>query len=268
MVMSAPNGARRTRTDHAALPVTPRQLADCAHSLLDQSVAVLHLHVRDDEERHTLSADKYRDAIKAVRASVGDAMIVQITTEAVGMFSSDQQMAVVRQLRPEATSLALRELCPDESKEAVAGHFFEWLVRERIWPQYILYNADDVARFDRLRRKGFFSDDRPFCMLVMGQYANERAGEIDDLTNMLSAADCDQFPWAVCCFGQNENEAALAAVKKNGHVRLGFENNVRLRNGSIAKDNAELIAQFHSSLGDSARRPSSADDIREFFIAS
>jgi len=263
--MSAPNGARRMPEDHAALPLTSAEIADCASSLVEQSVAVLHLHVRDEKKRHTINPDRYREATRAVRCAVGENMIVQITTEAVGQFEPDEQMAVVRQLRPEAVSLALRELCVDGSAEITAGNFFEWLVRERIWPQYILYSVDDVLRFERFRRKGLFAEDYPFCMLVLGQYADGQDGEVSDLVAMLEAG-ADHAPWAVCCFGEHENAAALHAASAGGHVRLGFENNLQLQDGSQALDNSALIAQFHASRGDDSRRVATAEEIRERWL--
>ena len=265
--MSAPNGARRMPVEHASLPITSPQIAECAESLVEESVAVLHLHVRDEEGRHTLDKDRYAGATAAVREAVGDEMIVQVTTEAVGMFEPDEQMQVVRDLRPEAVSLALRELCPDEAAESVAGPFFEWLVNEHIWPQYILYSVEDVVRFDRLRRKGLFAEEYPFCMLVLGQYAAEKEGKVSDLANLLDAG-ARSYPWSVCCFGKNENNAALQAVQDGGHVRIGFENNILLQDGAVASDNAALIAQFHASRGESARLAATADEIRERWLAA
>ena len=78
--------------EHESLPVTSRQIAECASSLAEESVAVLHLHVRDENNLHTLDADRYRDATAAVRSAVGDAMIVQVTTEAVGRYHPEEQM--------------------------------------------------------------------------------------------------------------------------------------------------------------------------------
>jgi len=264
--MSAPNGARRMPEDHAELPLTPARIANCASSLTEQSVAVLHMHVRDEKNQHTLDPDRYRDATKAVRSAVGESMIVQITTEAVGRFKPDEQMDVVRKLRPEAVSLALRELCADESSERTAGRFFEWLARERIWPQYILYSVEDVLRFERLRRKGLFAEDFPFCMLVLGQYEDGREGQVAELAAMREAG-ADRFPWAVCCFGGQENAAALQAASAGGHVRLGFENNLLLQDGSLAADNSALIAQFHASRANDTRRAATAAEIREQWLA-
>lgn len=263
IIMSAPNGARRTRRDHPALPVGPRDLADCAADLLDTGVSVLHLHVRDAAGGHTLDAGRYRSAIEAIRHRVGSRLILQVTTESVGLYEPEQQMAMVRDLRPEAVSLALRELCPDAAAETDAARFFKSLTEAGTWPQYILYSPEELVRFDSLRRRGVFGDDHPFCLLVLGRYSETLEGDPNELEDMLAAVDHRQFPWAVCCFGRQENAAMKMATERGGHVRIGFENNLLLADGTIASDNAALIRQYVDSVSDGGRRPATADDIRE-----
>lgn len=265
MVMAAPNGARRTKGDHPALPMTADELAECAAKLPEPGASVLHLHVRDREGRHTLDPDAYRAAMLRIGERTGDALVVQVTTEAAGCYSAGEQMAVVRALHPEAVSLALRELCPDEAAEPAAAAFFGWLADECIWPQYILHSADDFRRFETMRRRGLFADDHPSCLLVLGRYGEQRGGDPAELDTLLSSADPDGS-WSVCCFGSREHEAALAALERGGHVRIGFENNLLLADGRPAPDNAALIAQFTAALGQSKRRPATADEVREQFI--
>jgi uncharacterized protein (DUF849 family) len=266
MIMAAPNGARRNKADHAALPITAAELAADAVELRDCGVSVLHLHVRDAAGRHTLDADRYREAIVSIRDHVGDDLIIQVTTEAVGMYSAAEQMTVVRDLKPEAVSLALRELCPEPGSEQVAADFFAWLNRERIWPQYILYSPADLERFEDMRRRGVFSEDAPFAMFVLGNYTNGIAGSLADLDAILSAVDCDAFPWAVCCFGGNEHDVMIGAAARGGHVRMGFENNVLMADGSAAPDNAALIRQFTTATAGGARLPGTVAEIRSAFL--
>ena len=266
MVMSAPNGARRGLADHPALPITAERSAQDATALLHAGVSILHLHVRDDDGNHSLDAERYRQAIVAVRKAVGDELIIQVTTEAVGQYTSEQQVALVRELKPEAVSLALREVCPVGASEDSAVEFFAWMRDENIWPQYILYSVDDVLRFDDMRQRGVFADDAPFVMFVSGEYANAIPGTVADLRLMLAATDPDVYPWAACCFGQNENEVMLAATDLGGHVRLGFENNLHLKNGKLAPDNAALIKQYLDDKTASRRRPATAAEVRATFI--
>jgi len=100
------NGGRKTKVDHPALPLGPDELAMTAVSCLEAGAAMIHMHVRTAEGRHLLDPDAYRNAIDAVRRSVGDKLLIQIASEALGLYSPPQQIAVVKETRPEAVSLA------------------------------------------------------------------------------------------------------------------------------------------------------------------
>jgi len=244
--------------------MTAAELADNAVALRDAGVSVLHLHVRDDNRRHTLDPATYRTAIAAIRESVGDDLVLQVTTEAVGLYTSGEQMAVVRALQPEAVSIALREICPTRAAEPAAAKFFAWLRKKGIWPQVILYSIADVRRFDALRQSGVFADASPFVLFVLGNYADAVAGRVADLERMLAAATPEAWPWAVCCFGAEEHAVMCAALATGGHVRIGFENNLLLSDGTTAPDNAALIRQFVAVADKGRRRPASAAEIRQW----
>jgi uncharacterized protein (DUF849 family) len=103
-------------------------------------------------------------------------------------------------------------------------------------------------------------------MFVLGNYADSIAGTVADLDKLLAVTDSNAYPWAVCCFGQNENAVMRVATLREGHVRLGFENNLVLPDGEIAPDNAALIREYTASNGAGARRPASAADVRAAFL--
>ncbi|NNE04982.1 MAG: 3-keto-5-aminohexanoate cleavage protein [Xanthomonadales bacterium] len=263
--MCAPNGARRNHQDHAALPMTPAELATEAVKLVDARVSVLHLHVRDAQGRHSLDTGHYRDAIKAIRRAVGDQLVIQVTTESVGIYDRAQQMDLVRELRPEAVSLALGELCPDAAAESEAARFYRYLADEGIWAQHILYTPQQVRRFFELQQRGLFGEDRPWCLLVLGNYTQQRDGDLAEFERMRTAADLEKLVWSVCCFGAWEQQAALLACRRGGHVRLGFENNLLRADGSTASDNAQLVQDFTRAL-EGRRTPAGAVELREFLF--
>jgi uncharacterized protein (DUF849 family) len=266
MIMSAPNGARRQYSDHPDIPLTPAELANEARQLLDQQVSVLHLHVRHPDGRHSLEADHYQAGIHAIEQAVGNELIIQVTSEAVGIYNRHQQMEMVRNIRPEAVSLALRELCPDPAAELDAAEFYAFLCKEKIWPQHILYTMEEVKRFEVLRRKGLFAQENPACLLVLGNYADEKEGSPEELAEKLEGAHFEDLPWSACCFGRSELACMLATTERGGHVRLGFENNLWLENGALAGSNAELIKQYRESLSNQSRVPATADEVRDQFL--
>jgi uncharacterized protein (DUF849 family) len=268
MIISAPNGARRLKKDHPALPMTADELAIEAMQLLEQQVSVLHLHVRKPDGSHSLDPDIYRQALNAITAAVGTKLIIQVTSEAAGLYKQEAQMDMVRELRPEAVSLALRELCPDESSELEAGRFYEFLEKERIWPQHILYTAREVERFEHMRQRGVFAEEHPLCLLVLGNYADEIEGSIEELEEMVSMADFGNFPWGACNFGATELKCMLAVTRMGGHVRLGFENNLWLEDGSLAGRNSDLIEQYRKAIAGQSRTIANADEVRASFLTN
>lgn len=100
IIAVAPNGARKTQDFHPALPMTADEIARDAVACRDAGACMLHLHVRDRDGGHSLDGDTYRQAIAAVRTAVGDDMVIQITTEAVGHYTPDQQIALLHDVRP------------------------------------------------------------------------------------------------------------------------------------------------------------------------
>ncbi len=242
LLMVAPNGARRTKAEHPGLPLTPDELAVEARACLEAGAAAIHLHVRDGEGRHSLEPADYLPAIAAVRETAPE-MVVQITTEAVGRYGPAEQMACVRAVVPEAASLALRELAPDDEKETLERlrGFLRWMQVMDISPQFILYAPEEVERFLRLRSDGVIAFERPFLLFVLGRHSAEGTSTPEELDPFVEALGNAAAEWAVCAFGPREAEIALHAARLGGHARIGFENNDRLPDGSVAESNAELV---------------------------
>lgn len=260
----APNGAYKTHEQHPAVPLTADALADTARACLDAGAAMIHMHVRRPDGRHLLDAQAYQEATAAVRRAVGQSLVVQITTEAAQVYEPPAQMAVVRDTRPEAVSVGLRELLKPQVSEADLHGFFSWLVQEGIMTQVILYDEQDVAHWQRLRADGVIPEAPWFLLFVLGRYSAGQTSSPTDLLPFLNAHD-GQYPWAMCAFGPQENACAITAAGLGGHVRVGFENNLFLKDGSVAPDNAALVAQVAEGARALGRPLATADDIRKQF---
>jgi uncharacterized protein (DUF849 family) len=262
----APNGARKTKADHPALPITADEIAATAAACREAGAAMIHLHVRDPDGRHSLDVETYRAATAAVRAAVGRDLVVQITSEAVGIYRPEEQMQMVRELKPEAVSLAVREIVPDEAAEPAAADFLAWVRAEGILPQYILYSDDDLRRFDDLIARGVVPGERQVVLFVLGRYTKGQISEPRELMPFLAANSRDHL-WSVCAFGPRETACAVAAAALGGHARVGFENNFHLPDGSLAADNAALVAAVAGGLAAIGGRPASADEARDLMGA-
>lgn len=241
MIMVAPNGARRGRDVHPAIPLTGEEIAAEAAACARAGAAALHLHVRNNDLGHTINPECYQLVLDQVRDAVGNDMILQVTSESGGIYSRDEQMDMVRRLRPQAVSLAVREIAPDGVDEDEVGDFFAFVRDERIAPQFICYSPEDVARLFDLRRRGAVPFRHPFLLFVLGRYTDGQQSEPEDLAPFIEALGEEPAPWALCAFGQRELDCMEAAIKAGGHVRVGFENNIHRPDGTLARSNAELV---------------------------
>jgi uncharacterized protein (DUF849 family) len=222
---------------------------------------MLHLHVRDRAGRHSLEPDDYRPALAAIRARVGEALVVQVTTEAGGRYAPAEQIARMRALAPEALSISVRELWSDRRAAAEAAAFVAELAERAALVQYIVYDAADLSRLRQLHAEGAIPQRAPQVLLVLGSYAERRAGRPDELPALLAALP-PAWPWSVCAFGAAELRCVTAGALLGGHVRVGFENNLQLPSGAIAADNAELVRACHDVLDRLGLRSASCAETR------
>lgn len=242
----APNGAQKTPADHPTLPITADEIGRTAAACQDAGASMIHTHVRDRGLRHLLDALAYRDAIAAIRRECGPDLVIQITTEAAGRYGTSVQMAIVRDLKPEACSASIREFAGKPEQERAAADFFAWTLRESIHVQYILYDMEDLHRFIYLHQRGVVPHARPCLLFVLGRYAKDQQSTPPDLLPFLAADLPFEVDWFICAFGRLEAACALTAAAFGGHCRIGFENNTLLADGQTAPDNTALIRQLAS----------------------
>ncbi len=237
----APNGGRRTKADHPAIPLSPAELARTAAECLEAGAGMIHVHVRRPDGRHLLDAEAYGEAIAAIRAETAERMLIQITTEALGIYAPAEQIAVLKAVRPEATSLALREIVPDAAAEPAFAETLSWMKREKVLPQIILYDPSEAVRLAGMIRRGLVPWDDVPVLYVLGRYTVSQTSQPADLLPFL-ASDMPRFAnWSVCAFGQYEAACVTAAALLGGHARVGFENNLLLPDGRMAPSNAALV---------------------------
>ncbi len=264
IITSAPNGAYKLANDHPQVPLTADSLARTAKACLEAGAGMLHLHIRDAQGRHSLDVAGYRAALQAVRAAVGEDMVLQVTSEAAKAYEAPAQIAMVRELRPEAVSVGLREVDQPAIGEAGLAGFFGWLARERVMTQVILYDVTDLQRWQDLRQRGVVPEAPWFLLFVLGRYTAGQTSSPTDVVPCVHAHTTGE-PWAVCAFGKTEHACVTAAAALGGHVRVGFENNLYLKDGSLAPDNTALVAQAAEAAHSLGRPVATAAQIRERF---
>lgn len=237
-VTVAPNGARKTKTDHLNLPVSIEDIACTARQCSAAGAHELHLHIRDGKGQHTLDPGRYREAISAVSAAAPD-MQIQITTEAAGLFDVAEQFETLKQLVPSAASVSVREMARDET---LAQKLYAFANEAAVDIQHILYDVQDISLYRPWLSDAVIATSQREVLFVVGQYCPPKSGEVAALSPLLTALAGEMSSWTVCVFGKSEQAVMGSAIRQGGNVRVGFENNIHRADGHLLKDNAESVS--------------------------
>jgi uncharacterized protein (DUF849 family) len=264
--MVAPNGARRSKANHPRLPLTADELGAEARACRAVGASAIHVHVRDGNQRHSLDAALYRDAIASIRRACPD-IVIQTTTEAAGVFELDHQIASVESLQPSYLSYSIAELTAQG--EARAERFLAWAADAKIAIQFILYSDADISLLARLyRAKRLHLSGLPRVLLVAGRYSatqDSDVAEFDALYATLRANGLhEETVWMTCAFGRGEMACLERTIELGGHTRVGFENAIVDSLGLLARDNAErvgMVADLAARHGRTLAGPREAAEI-------
>ena len=245
-IMLAPNGAHRTKADHAALPVTIAETVKTAKECFDLGARGIHAHVRDKDQKHVLDAGLYRELMEEMTIQVPD-MHLQITTEAIGIYTPAQQRQLVHDVMPKAVSVSLKEMLINEDLDA-ARNFYHWAEDAQIAVQHIVYTPQELSRLIKCMEDGIIPPNPQQILFVLGRYSENQQSNPKDLTQFLKPLEtCSQrHDWAVCAFGSNETACIVEAIKAGGKGRIGFENSLWNADGSMAENNAERVNEIMS----------------------
>ncbi len=167
--------------------------------------------------------------------------------------------------RPEAASVALREIIRSEKDVLAAEAFLAWMYREHVAAQLILYSAAEVEQYLALRKRGAIPESRHWALFVLGTHGGTGAAKPADLLPFVRSWNGTASRWAVCAFGANEAACATTALTLGGHARVGFENNLLLPDGLRASSNEELVAVAAQAARLLGYPLADADTLRDWF---
>jgi uncharacterized protein (DUF849 family) len=261
IIMVAPNGARKTSRDHAALPVSIADTVAEAARCHAAGASALHAHVRGENDEHVLDAGLYRELLAELARQV-PAMLIQITSEAVGIYTPAEQVACIQAVVPQMVSMCLREISSNFEQPEYARRFFEWCDENTVHVQHIVFSAEEFQHFLDYREQGVIPVDHHCVLFVLGRYNVNFQSAPADLDPFLQY-DLAGLDWFTCAFGSQEQQCVMAAINAGGHARIGFENNLYLPNGEIAANTAALVSSLVDSMAANSFLPASASAARQ-----
>ena len=263
IITAAICGAEVTKQQNPAVPYTIEETVAEAKSAYDEGASVIHLHVREDDGTPTQSAARFQKCIDEILEVCPDVIIQPSTGGAAGM--TDEERLDVLNIRPVPAFATLDcgtcnfggdeiLLNTDNTVENFAKRFRELGVK----PELECFDKGMMDIALKTYAKGLLMDPMHFDF-VLGVQMSATVRDLSFCVDSLPAG----ATWTVCAIGKNQFSIAAASIVMGGHVRVGFEDNLYLEKGVLAKSNGQLVAKAVSIAKLLGREIATPDEARE-----
>jgi len=294
IITAALTGNVTIPTQTPYLPLTPEQIANEAARAADAGAASVHIHARDPKTgKPTTDPEVYREIAAHIKERCN--IIVCISTGGTAEMTAEQRIRVVPALRPELATcnmgsmnfsihpMAERYKAEDYKylweKEFVIGtkqfifrntfadieHFYQTMEENDTKPEHEAYDVGHLYNLNHYIKKGII----PLPIWV--QFATGVLGGIGSTLEdtMYMKQTCDRlfgtqnYNWSVLGVGYPaEFNVATLSIMMGGHVRVGFEDNIFINKGVLAKSNAELVEKVVRIARELGRDVATPDEAR------
>ena len=265
MITVALNGGMQQDRDGARVPKQPDEIAEAAARCWEAGASVVHVHARGPDGKNSGDPAIYAEIIRQIRTR--SPILIQ-TTNGIGV---RRDPATGQFIWPtDSERLGLLEIEPQQDLFGIAGGSADFHNPEGGYPEetpyvnspqllrrtieavyakgsaleYEIVEASSLHRLMRYSNEGLFDRTRKNIWLLHGggfgatpPVARNVIFNIDEGLRMFP-----QAIWGVTATGRDMFRIATIGLAMGCDlVRVGFEDGIHLPDGSVARDNAEMV---------------------------
>ena len=230
LIKAALNGSR-TRAEHPAIPVTPKQQAIEAKAALEAGAGAIHVHIYGSDGQESLKANDLSKSLEAIRAAC-PGVPIGVSTAAWIVPSLEQRLSLINtwEVLPDFASVNIHE----EGAIQVAMA----LINKGVAVEAGVWNKDAAALLleSQLASK---------CLRVLIELLEQDVVEaLAHLEKIEPILDNLQTKLPRLLHGENVIawDLVRVAAARGYDTRIGFEDVLTLPDGSYAESNAVLVA--------------------------
>ncbi|MFZ0379701.1 MAG: 3-keto-5-aminohexanoate cleavage protein [Solirubrobacteraceae bacterium] len=292
VITCAISGAIANREQCPAIPYTPEEYGAEARRIVEEGGVHIHIHARRPDGTPSYEIEDFVAIRDAIRAEVGDGVIVNFSTGTVGVPVA-KRIAYLEAGRPEVAALNMGSMNYAKYSRSRKDFVFKFVFanpfdeiielleamrRLEIKPEHECFDLGHVGSLAPLVDMGLLEAPlhADFVMGVVGGVpasARNVAAMADNMpANVAAMADympavgvggrVPKHHWGVIGIGRDQWMLVAAALTLGGSVRVGLEDNFYLPNGEMARSNGDLIAAARRLTEELGRRPATVEEAR------
>ncbi|MBN1101973.1 MAG: 3-keto-5-aminohexanoate cleavage protein [Deltaproteobacteria bacterium] len=279
IVTVAPTSNFHGKEANPALPFSPEEVAKAVFDAWNEGASIVHIHGRDKNGLPTNDTAFFQETDRLIREMKCDIIIQHSMAPANPVLLGREEGDIDDGIRTTHTDpppeMASLEVAPSniiyEGKvynmlwdRLWAERTGKYLLDKGIKPEVEIYNNSDMDDLEYLIEKGVLS--KPYYVsFVLGMHrVNNQASRYSPkhlmhLVDLLPQGSI----FSVLGIGNTEFEATTLSILLGGNVRVGFEDNIYIEKGKLAKSNAESVAKIVRIARELGREIASPQETRE-----
>ena len=253
IISAATTGSWPRKAQNPNLPTTPEEIARAAVACGEAGAAIVHVHVRDENEQVTCDPERYARVREFVEAAGSDVVINMSTGGGAGTTTDEQRLAPI-DLAPEIASFDCGSLNFGERVFVNSPSFLRDMAQRMkakgVKPEIECFEPGHVWNALRLIDEGLL--EPPFWFQFVLGVRGGSPPEVKQLVHLVEMLPAGAH-WSVCGIGRAQLPLGLAAMAMGGHVRTGLEDNIWYHKGELAQSNTQLVARVARIAGELGR---------------
>lgn len=279
IVTVAPTSNFHGKDANPALPFSPQEVADAVYECWNEGAAIVHIHGRDEKGLPTNDPGFFQEADKLIREKGCEIIIQHSMAPANPVLLGKKEGDINDGMRTTTTTpppeMASLEVAPTNiiANGKVYNMLWDRLWAERaakylkekgIKPEVEIYNNSDMDDVEYLIEKGVLT--KPYYVsFVLGMHkVNNQASRYSPrhMMHLVDLLPADSL-FSVLGIGAIEFDAVTQSILLGGNVRVGFEDNIYIEKGKLAKNNAEIVAKIVRIARELGREIATPSEVRE-----
>ena len=265
IITAAICGAEVTKEQNPNVPYTVEEIVREAKSAVDAGAAIVHLHVREDDGTPTQSHVRFQECTEAILKECPNVILIPSTGGAVGMTPDERLDSTNTTPIPEMATLDcgtcnFGDEIFDNTMPTMRA-FGKRMIEKGIKPEYECFEMGHLDTILTMARKGEVPGNPMQFNFVLGVPGCTPA-TVDNLCWLVKNIPAGST-WTATGIGRHAFTLAAPAMVMGGNVRVGFEDNLYLERGVLAKSNGELVDKVVRMAKLLGRQVATSDEARE-----
>lgn len=275
IICVAPLGSFMGKEMNPNIPIQADEIAEEVYRAWNEGASIVHLHARDKDGIATTDPEIFREIDRKIREKGSDIIIQHSTSPGREPGARVEDGVRTLEANPEMGSVDIGVLVLMQKDQEMlrmwSRSFVEKLLKimleKNIKPELEVYNPGGMEEVNVMIEKGLLK--KPYWIsFVMDMYRSVQHVVRYTPKNLMHYVDLlpPDSMFSTISIAATELRAAIQSILLDGHVRVGFEDNLWYRKGVLAESNAQLverIARLGRELGREVATPDEARELLE-----